>query len=547
MKKSQSKIPPEIQALAPNGHLLNETRKGVYQTYIAKNYTDPETKKRRQKRTYTGQIKDNVFTYTPGYLLKMKEEELRRKEEELASLKAAQAISNVPNEERTEETNSKSSVNEADQDGNKSGISTHETELAETNVITAGTGVNQDSQTDAKAAELKEKMDWRPYENATKVLEIARTMEDDRQKAKVVYQIDHVLLVALLSALGGSTSCVAIADYWCDNRCFLEKTIPDFPAANISHDTVRRLLMICNPDRLEAIFRKMVEPLIELVAWRTVAVDGQAVRASGTRKHPRYVLNFYDTVNGVAIGQKLVGDKTNETTVAPTMIADLDLRGAIVTCDALNTRCDFARDLMLAGADYCMAVKRNWRQLLRGIKACFDNADAHEIRTLSDTSTEHGRNETRTIAILPASKLSKKLLERWFGLSEGCIVKTTTEIINKSTGKVTSQDRYFVTSLRYENPNIVEQCATSIRRHWGVENELHYVLDVNFHQDRTQCKNANYLMNRVRLNQLAHAIVNKIRSVDLDSNGKLKSRKRVMNSLATPERALEKLGAIYRN
>lgn len=132
-------------------------------------------------------------------------------------------------------------------------------------------------------------------------------------------------------------------------------------------------------------------------------------------------------------------------------------------------------------------------------------------------------------------------------MKEGCILKTTTETIDKKTGRKSSLDRYFVTSLRFENPNIVSQCATSIRRHWGIENELHYVLDVNFYQDRTQCKNANYLVNRVTLNQLALAIVNRIRKVDLDSNGKLKSRKRVMASLTSPAKALEQLGKIYAN
>ena len=112
--------------------------------------------------------------------------------------------------------------------------------------------------------------------------------------------------------------------------------------------------------------------------------------------------------------------------------------------------------------------------------------------------------------MLPGSCLPAVLLKKWIGLDEGTIVKTTTESVSKTTGEISSLDRYYISSLNFLNAHIAEQCARAVRRHWGIENDLHYVLDVNFYQDRTQCKNANYLQNRVLLNKWALGMIRKL-------------------------------------
>ncbi|WP_289171662.1 ISAs1 family transposase [uncultured Parasutterella sp.] len=337
-------------------------------------------------------------------------------------------------------------------------------------------------------------------ETKTTVVEKPRKLVDSeitdlRQKGKVQYPLAYVYLAALLCSLSGQTNCVQIADYWKNNRPALESIFEDFPKQDISHDTVRRLLMLIDPDQFQSFYSKLVKPLLHKFTSRVVAVDGQAVRASknSTQKNGKYILTFYDTDNGIALGQKLIGEKHNEITYAADMVEGLDLRGSIVTADALHTQEKFAAKLIEQGADYCLAVKQNQKTLYYDIQLCF--VDRLETRTLEIEKIElgHGRIETRRISVSPGNTLKADHLKKWIGLDEGTIIKVTTEIVDKTTGQISSLDRYFICSLNWFNTHIAEQCARSVRRHWGIENDLHYVLDVDFFQDRTQCKNANYL------------------------------------------------------
>ena len=147
------------------------------------------------------------------------------------------------------------------------------------------------------------------------------------------------------------------------------------------------------------------------------------------------------------------------------MVEGLDLAGCIVTADALNTQEKFASALIQRKADYCLAVKQNHKSLFYDIQLSF--VDRTETRTLEIEKVElgHGRIETRKISVLPGSCLSAALLKKWIGLDEGTIIKSTTESINKTTGEISSLDRYYISSLNFFNAHIAEQCARAVRRH----------------------------------------------------------------------------------
>lgn len=345
---------------------------------------------------------------------------------------------------------------------------------------------------------------------------------DTRQQGKVKYPLVYVFLVALLSSLAGQTNCTQIADYWKSNRSTLERLFNDFPKHDISHDTVRRLLMLVDPQQFQSFYRRLIQPLIHQFRSRIIAVDGQAVKASKTPnlKTGKYILTFYDTDNGLCLGQHLIGEKENEITHAADMVEGLDLAGTVVTADALNTQERFARTLIECKADYCLAVKENHKKLYLDTQLAF--LDRQEKRTIKTERVElgHGRIENRAISILPAQILDKKHLNKWEGLDQGCLIKATTETVDKQTRQRSCLDRYFITSLSWHNKNIVEQCSRAVRRHWGIENDLHYVLDVDFYQDRTQCKNANYLQNRVLLNKLALAVIRRCQRREEEMTGK---------------------------
>lgn len=375
--------------------------------------------------------------------------------------------------------------------------------------------------------------------------QVQETITDKRQSAKVIYPLDYVFLVAFLSALSGRTSCVQIADFWKNNHPALSEIFPDFPKQYISHDTVRRLLMLVDPSEFQKLYKHLVAPLIYQFHQRIVAVDGQAVRASKTAKVKtgKYVLSFFDTENGVVLGQKLIGEKENEITHAADMVEGLDLHGCVVTADALNTQTKFANALIKKGADYCLAVKENHKELYLDLQLAFlDVTETRTKKVQNSQPVKHGRVENRDYSVLPGSVLSSKHLDKWPGLDEGCIVRTVTKSIKKTTEQVSELARYYICSLNFDNPHITEQIARAIRRHWAIENELHYVLDVDFNQDRTQCKNANYIQNRTLLNKTALAIIRNAQKQEIELTGKEPiSVKRFMEKFSVLDKALEAL------
>ena len=387
-------------------------------------------------------------------------------------------------------------------------------------------------------------------ENASEKISqtVAEEITDTRQQGKVKYPLDYVFLVALLSSLSGQTNCVQIADYWKNNRPAFESLFEDFPKHDISHDTVRRLLMLIDPSQFQCFYRKLIQPLIHQFNSRVIAVDGQAIRASKTPKLKtgKYILTFYDTDNGLCLSQQLIGEKENEITHAADMVEGLDLAGTVVTADALNTQERFARTLIERKADYCLAVKENHKKLYLDIQLAF--LDRQETRTLKMDRLElgHGRIDNRSISVLPAQILDEKHLNKWEGLDQGCLIKATTETIDKQTGNNSCLDRYFITTLSWDNERIVEQCARAVRRHWGIENDLHYVLDVDFYQDRTQCKNANYLQNRVLLNKLALAAIRRCQRHEEEKTGKnAASVKRYMSKFTSLPESLAVISLLF--
>ena len=188
------------------------------------------------------------------------------------------------------------------------------------------------------------KPDEKIRDGMKEIVDSARKVKDKRQQSKVAHSLDYVYLMAILASLSERTSCVQIADFWADNRPALAEIFDDFPKEGISHDTVRRLLMLIDPDEFSSFYQRLVAPLLNKFLSRLVAVDGQAARASRTDKARggRHVLSFFDTENGIVLGQRVAGEKENEITHAADMTGGLDLRGCIVTADALSTQRGFA-------------------------------------------------------------------------------------------------------------------------------------------------------------------------------------------------------------
>ena len=241
------------------------------------------------------------------------------------------------------------------------------------------------------------------------------------------------------------------------------------------------------------------------------------------------MLSFYSTETGIAFCQVRIDTKSNEKPAALKLAQRLDLSGTIVTGDAMHCERKLLETLMCAArADYCTALKMNQSQTATEVQDLFE---MHEAEVLVGTQKDrgHGRVEVRTTYVLPGHLLSAPIKKRWFGIEYGSIVKQVSQrtvsltkaqmAMNKACDKeekkveaeTTTQTRYYLTSLSPLCPEIVRNVQRAVRNHWGIENGLHHVLDVDFGQDAMQAKNANYVTNMTQLNKMALAIIELVR------------------------------------
>ena len=368
-------------------------------------------------------------------------------------------------------------------------------------------------------------------------------LKDTRRGFLVVYPIDIIFVVAMLASLCGANSAVQIADYWKTHRQFLSLLIEDFPEQDISHDSVRRVLMLYQSKAFEKLFETFVARFVERVGTRIVNVDGQMVRATKQKaegKDGRYLVAFHDSDNGITLCQLVVDEKTNEIPTAQALLENLDLTDCVVTGYAMHTQVKTASLIVKRGGNYCLAVKANHEQLRTYLELYFERPGS-TIQTHTFTDHAHGREEIRVVSVLAGSLLPASVTKQWPGLDEGTIVRVQAYRKEISTQTENHAVRYYISSVPWETPACCLKHAHFARRHWVIENELHHVLDVNMMQDAIQCKNTTDLSNRTCLTRLANNVHFKFRQWLEKNENTTFSKARLLKMLSTPENALTAL------
>lgn len=369
-------------------------------------------------------------------------------------------------------------------------------------------------------------------------------IKDERNPLRVVYPLKIVILVAIVAAVFKKTSCGEIAQFWKACRPTFEKYYPNFPKEDISHDTVRNLTAMLGRQGHATLIEDYANKLVQKLDRRIINVDGQAVRASrnGMDRIP-YFLNVSDADNEIILTHELIDAKSNEIKYAAEVISRLDIEGAIVTCDAMNTQRKFAETICSKGADYLLALKKNQDTLYDHVESLFN---IHKDYKSAETKIDHvaGRIESRDLKVLPAKLLIPNLTEKWIGLEEGCIVQAITRSVNKKTGiSAEPMVRYYIASLRYDTQYISEVLMRAVRQHWRIE-QLHWNLDVVLDQDRLQCKNGEYLAGRIALNKIGMNFLSRIQAKVECEEGLSLSKNEVGSMLHSPEEMLEMLFSI---
>ncbi|MBO8416574.1 MAG: ISAs1 family transposase [Proteobacteria bacterium] len=378
--------------------------------------------------------------------------------------------------------------------------------------------------------------------------EITTRVPDPRQQLKTVYRLDHILTVMCLGMLGGFTGAMSLADYWSRYRYQLCRIMDDFPDEDISHDTINRLLRLIKPEHFLPLMSIFTSDLISHTSERLIHVDGKAVRASKTddAKSGRYLLNVYDSGSRMFVAHELIGAKNNEISVVVDLLKKLDLKpGDIMTADAMHTQRATVAYLQSIGVGYCLAAKDNQEKLASEIMRHFAAVERRVKTHTPEPESGHDRIEIRETEIMPGSIMSKKLKDQWPGLAGGSIVKTTTQRIAKNGDKPeTLETRYFICTIPYKSENSEKRIAEVVRSHWSVENQLHWVLDVVFGEDRIHASDVNYINNRSMCLKAASNILRTIQKIMAERGVEI-SISRLKEQCATPMDAMEVLGCFF--
>jgi predicted transposase YbfD/YdcC len=312
----------------------------------------------------------------------------------------------------------------------------------------------------------------------------------DRQKA---HPLTNILMVAICAVISGAESFVDMEDFGNAKKDWLGSFL-DLSSGIPSHDTFGRVFSLIDPKQFQVSFALWMRSCVELSDGKVIAIDGKTNRRtfSGLTK-ALHVVSAFATANGVSLGQVATSQKSNEIMAIPELLKILDISGCLITTDAMGCQSDIAADIVNRGGDYLLAVKGNQGLLYRDIKACFARLSDDPILTglhLSHTTENsgHGRVEKRVCDVLSGVHVIDQLRHKNNWLSLNTIVRVTATRTSKKTGAATEAKRYYICSLKHPT---AERLQRSVREHWGVENGLHWTLDMAMGEDESRIRTDN--------------------------------------------------------
>jgi predicted transposase YbfD/YdcC len=307
-------------------------------------------------------------------------------------------------------------------------------------------------------------------------------LRDPRQRWRVVYPLREILLLVLCASLCGMEDFVEIRMWGGLRLDFLRRFYP-FERGLPSHDTLNDVINALDPKLFQACFSEWVETLRDSEP-DIVAIDGKTSRRSHDRakgREPLHMVSAWAARQRLVLGQEAIADKSNEITAIPALLERLELKGALVTIDAMGTQTDIAERILAGGGDYLLSLKANWPVLHKDVETFFADPKAEGIEPVHQTTdADHGRIEHRRHFV--SYNVDWLLSDRRYPgeprfphLAMIAMVETKTE----RNGVLAADKRYYLGSAKLD----AEVFALGLRAHWGVENRLHWVLDVVFHDD----------------------------------------------------------------
>jgi predicted transposase YbfD/YdcC len=304
-----------------------------------------------------------------------------------------------------------------------------------------------------------------------------------RQTRNKLHKLEDIVMITLCAILCGFEDWVSIEDFGCENEQWL-KGFLELPAGIPSHDTLSDVMGRIDRQAFALAFGRWMQQELPALQGRQVALDGKTVRGSRDgERAPVHLMSAFATQARLVLGVKAVADKSNEITAIPELLAQLELAGAVVTIDAMGCQKSVAQAIVNRQADYVLALKDNQPTLHEDIATWLDHCDARgDVRQVESIDKDHGRLERRRVVVSTELDWLEAKPE-WAGLKAVAMVESTREAAGKSTLKASVQRRYYLCSI--SEPARIAQV---IREHWSIENQQHWVLDVQFGEDRHRAR-----------------------------------------------------------
>jgi predicted transposase YbfD/YdcC len=331
-------------------------------------------------------------------------------------------------------------------------------------------------------------------------------LDDPRLDRKKQHSLMDILFISLCAVVCGAKSFVDMADFgrakieWFNERLRLENGIP-------SHDTFRRVYSLIDPEQFQECFISWTGAISKEV-HDVIAFDGKSLRHSfdsSTGMSAIHVMNAWSSANDLCLGQMKVDGKSNEIKAMPKLLKMMDVKGAVITADALNCQKDIAKQIVDQGADYVLALKGNHESLFEDAKLYFETSlsEGFEERrqAYEENGCGHGRVESRGYYAVRVEELPwLRGRDEWKGLKSIVCVESTRYA--KSTKTQTKEIRCFISSLES-----ISRISRAIRCHWNVENKLHWVMDVDFDEDACRVRKDHAPVNFGLIRQIAHNLL----------------------------------------
>lgn len=343
-------------------------------------------------------------------------------------------------------------------------------------------------------------------------------VEDPRIERSKAHLLIDILTIAILAVICGADGWVGMESYGKAKQAWLS-TFLELPHGIPSHDTFARVFARLEPEQLQSAFLSWVRSVSQLSDGEVIPIDGKRVRRSydqGKSKGAIHMVSAWASQNRLVLAQRKVDEKSNEITAIPALLKVLDLEGCIVTIDAMGTQKAIAQQIVTQGGDYVLALKGNQGSLYEDVQQLFDWAHKQDFENIDHDFYEtldagHGRIEKRRCWSLGQVE---GLLDsqQWAKLTSIAMVEAIREENNRTSRAV----RFYISSLAPD----AQRLSAAIRTHWSIENPLHWVLDVAFHEDDCRVRTGHAPENLVVLRQLAVSALSQEKSVKLGIKNK---------------------------